>query len=194
MDFVKVVQEAPSAKTLTGVLLFCGGTTIFWRFADFFLAVLLGRALLIETFRYILKILNSQKTPYISPSRARYRIPIVSILWENWPWSLPLYCISNSYFSGSLPQSRDPGRLFLNNEVQGILRRLTGFDINKIFATRPTSKFGPPKYELMTDEELKMVILLIIPINPCSTEFILGIWVRSGKWACDLFPDFAIKW
>ena len=42
MVYVKFIFEAPSTKTLTGVLLFCVGATILWQFADSFGGALIG--------------------------------------------------------------------------------------------------------------------------------------------------------
>ena len=41
MNSVKVISESPCPMTLTGVLLYCGGSTILWQFVDFFLEVFL---------------------------------------------------------------------------------------------------------------------------------------------------------
>ena len=37
MDYIKFILETLGAKTLTGALLFCGGATDLWQFADTFL-------------------------------------------------------------------------------------------------------------------------------------------------------------
>ncbi|ELU15734.1 hypothetical protein CAPTEDRAFT_156720 [Capitella teleta] len=42
---------------------------------------------------------------------------------------------------------------FIRPEVQEILKRVTGFDLEKIFAVHPTD-VHPPKYELLTDKQL----------------------------------------
>ena len=52
---------------------------------------------------------------------------------------------------------RQKYKLFLRNEVQDVLKKMTGFELDKIFAARQTSDFGAPKYKLMTDDELKEV-------------------------------------
>ena len=52
---------------------------------------------------------------------------------------------------------RDPGELFLMPEVQQILKRVTGFSIDKIFRTKLT-KVHPPKYELLTEKQLAKVL------------------------------------
>ena len=59
---LKFVLEVPGAKTLTGVLLFCGGATILHQFQTLLGALLLGRALLIGTLRYVKPEINTYKS------------------------------------------------------------------------------------------------------------------------------------
>lgn len=57
---------------------------------------------------------------------------------------------------------RDIEKLFINDEVQGILKRLTGFDVNKVFAPRPIDPVRSPRYRFMTEEDYKLVSLFQI--------------------------------
>lgn len=55
---------------------------------------------------------------------------------------------------------QDTGRVqkaqFTDVEVQGILTRITGLDLNKVF--RPVKQeLKPPKYKLLTDAQLEEV-------------------------------------
>jgi len=62
------------------------------------------------------------------------------------------YCTSENYVKG------DVGSLFLKPDVQDILKRITGFNLNKVFRAKQSEKFAEPDYELMTDEQLKQSI------------------------------------
>jgi len=46
---------------------------------------------------------------------------------------------------------------FLRDDVQSILRRITGFDLNKIFHERQVDNLMRPKYKLLTTEQLEKV-------------------------------------
>ncbi len=48
----------------------------------------------------------------------------------------------------------------MNPNVQEILRKVTGFDLDKVFHTR-LGETEPPKYKLLTDKELKEVFEVI---------------------------------
>jgi hypothetical protein len=64
---------------------------------------------------------------------------------------------------------KDIEKLFLDSKVQTILKRLTGFDPQKIFKSKPVLKVSSAQYKFMTQKELEMVcilfILLFISIN-----------------------------
>lgn len=47
---------------------------------------------------------------------------------------------------------------FSDKRVQGLLRRLAGMDLNKVFRRR-REELEVPKYQLMTDRQLKQVII-----------------------------------
>lgn len=50
---------------------------------------------------------------------------------------------------------------FTDNEVQDLLTRITGLDLNKVF--RPVKQeLKPPKYKLLTDAQLKEVRLTLL--------------------------------
>ncbi len=51
---------------------------------------------------------------------------------------------------------RDPAPVFMNPSVQEILKKVAGFDVDKVFRTR-LGETEPPKYKLLTDKELKEV-------------------------------------
>lgn len=65
--------------------------------------------------------------------------------------------------------SDNPLLQFTDPSVQDILTRLTGLDLQKVF--RPIQQeLKPPKYKLMTDEQLQQVNKLLHQlIYTCST-------------------------
>lgn len=42
---------------------------------------------------------------------------------------------------------------FLDPRVQGLLRRVTGFNLEKVFTPKPIKKLSAPKYLFLTDED-----------------------------------------
>ncbi len=48
-------------------------------------------------------------------------------------------------------------RIFLDERVQGILHKITGFDVKKIFEPKKMAPLRSPQYRFMTDNDLKMV-------------------------------------
>ncbi|XP_003740292.1 28S ribosomal protein S22, mitochondrial [Galendromus occidentalis] len=76
----------------------------------------------------------------------------------------PLHNASRNMSTLSPPKKLDPNyvstesmdveRLFLHADVRKILKKLTGMDLNRIFALRKQEN-SVPSYKLMTDEELK---------------------------------------
>ena len=59
------------------------------------------------------------------------------------------------------PVLRKPNVAFSDKRVQGLLRKLTGMDLNKVFKRR-REELEVPKYQLMTDRQLKQVILAVM--------------------------------
>ena len=57
---------------------------------------------------------------------------------------------------------QDVEALFIDPQVQLILRRVTGFDIDKIFRTKKTLDPEPPKYKLLTDNQLEKVNKMLV--------------------------------
>ncbi|KAI0225680.1 28S ribosomal protein S22, mitochondrial [Lamellibrachia satsuma] len=53
--------------------------------------------------------------------------------------------------------AQDPGALFIQTEVQDILQRVTGFDLDKIFHERPAKNLQPAKYHLLTEKQLQEI-------------------------------------
>lgn len=53
--------------------------------------------------------------------------------------------------------------LFENIEVQRLLKRLTGLDLNKVFSTRK-EELGNPVYKVLDEAELKKVIFTFIEL------------------------------
>ena len=51
----------------------------------------------------------------------------------------------------------DIEKCFLRDDVQQILKRITGFDLNKIFRERKINELKPPEYKLLTTEQLEEV-------------------------------------
>lgn len=51
--------------------------------------------------------------------------------------------------------TQDPGEIFFRDDVQLLLEKLTGCNYEKLFKPRKLgNKLSPPKYELLTQEEL----------------------------------------
>jgi small subunit ribosomal protein S22 len=50
---------------------------------------------------------------------------------------------------------KDVEELFIRPDVQNILRKITGFDIDKIFRKRPIPDLEAPKYKLLTNDQLE---------------------------------------
>lgn len=72
--------------------------------------------------------------------------------------------------------------LFYNNEVQSLLKSLTGFDMNKIFTKRKLGdKLQAPEYKFMTSEQLQEV-------NDNISWYFLVTWSKHhlclGKHCC----------
>jgi len=62
------------------------------------------------------------------------------------------------WLTGRSPaDAHDPGSLFIQPEVQDILWRVTGFDLDKIFRERPSKDLQPAKYHLLTEKQLQEV-------------------------------------
>lgn len=56
-----------------------------------------------------------------------------------------------------LKSRSDLEELFLDKRVRYLLKRLTGYNPAKLFATKSLDNLSSPKYRFMTDEQLKMV-------------------------------------
>ncbi|KAK4293886.1 hypothetical protein Pmani_033451 [Petrolisthes manimaculis] len=72
---------------------------------------------------------------------------------------LDLECITSirrcSNTSYTTYNDRDPAPLFFEDEVQVVLQRVTGMDIDRIFRRRQQEKKStPPKYQFLTNEEV----------------------------------------
>ena len=52
---------------------------------------------------------------------------------------------------------------FNDPRVQGLLKRITGRNLDKVLASRRESAVGLPSYKLMTDEELSLVCIYTKP-------------------------------
>jgi len=50
--------------------------------------------------------------------------------------------------------SKDIEELYVRPDVQAILKNVTGFDLERIFRRKPTPDIAPPKYKLLTNEQL----------------------------------------
>lgn len=66
--------------------------------------------------------------------------------------------------------TRDPASYFLDPEVQTILRKVTGFDLAKIFAAKAVERSETPKYRFLTQQQFQEVStqLCLLNIN-CNT-------------------------
>lgn len=53
---------------------------------------------------------------------------------------------------------RNPAKYFIRKDVQEILIRLTGCDVNKIFAPKFNPQSRQSRIELLTDEQLEQVL------------------------------------
>jgi len=51
----------------------------------------------------------------------------------------------------------DVEKYFLRDDVQRILKQITGFDLNKVFRERKIDDLQPPEYKLLTTKQLKEV-------------------------------------
>lgn len=51
----------------------------------------------------------------------------------------------------------DLEKLFLSEPVQSLLKRITGFDFDRIFRDRPVKEIQAPQYKFMTEAQLKIV-------------------------------------
>ncbi|XP_074595289.1 mitochondrial ribosomal protein S22 [Brevipalpus obovatus] len=58
--------------------------------------------------------------------------------------------------SSDTPKELSTAELFLHPKVQRILKSITGFDVDKVFAQKPVKEYKSPKYLFLTDEELEM--------------------------------------
>lgn len=78
-------------------------------------------------------------------------------------------CMYATVVSLDLASADNPQPKFTDPAVQDILTRLTGVDLQKVF--RPIKQeLKPPKYKLMTDEQLQQVNKLSHQlIYTCST-------------------------
>lgn len=47
---------------------------------------------------------------------------------------------------------------FLNPRVQTILKNITGFELEKIFSSKPTKRLTAPKYMFLTDDDYNRTI------------------------------------
>ncbi|XP_053212451.1 28S ribosomal protein S22, mitochondrial-like [Panonychus citri] len=86
----------------------------------------------------------------------------------DWRNSLRLICssgvvkCSSSSISSSSNQlidsntKRDKETLFMDKNIQTILRKITGYNEDRVFSNKPVSGYKPPKYLFLTDEELEM--------------------------------------
>ena len=55
--------------------------------------------------------------------------------------------------------TRDPGELFFNENVQILLQRLTGCDLDRVFRKRKLgTRLEAPKYELLTEDEVNKLM------------------------------------
>jgi len=66
-------------------------------------------------------------------------------------------CYTSYPFCGFCVPDFDIEKCFLRNDVQSILKRITGFDLNKIFKERIIDDMGPPEYKLLTTKQLEEV-------------------------------------
>lgn len=63
----------------------------------------------------------------------------------------------------STQASRDPLPVFMKEEVQTLLRNMTGFDIVRVAGPQKVP-LRKPRYKLLTDEELEQVgVILLSP-------------------------------
>ena len=63
-------------------------------------------------------------------------------------------------FERKEPENRDPGVIFMRPEVQNLLKKVTGYDVNKVFKVR-FQEIEAPSYKLVTEDELKEVSCLL---------------------------------
>ena len=51
----------------------------------------------------------------------------------------------------------DPTEVYFKDDVQASLKRITGFELDKVFKFRKTNEFVMPDYRTVTAEELQEV-------------------------------------
>lgn len=54
-------------------------------------------------------------------------------------------------------QIKDVGKLFIRKDVQDLLLKITGFDMNKIFRSRFNRGYEKPSMQFLTDKQLERV-------------------------------------
>ena len=59
----------------------------------------------------------------------------------------------------------DIEKCFLREDVQNILKRITGFDLNKIFREQKIDNVRPPEYKLLTTKQLEEVNIQVTNRN-----------------------------
>jgi small subunit ribosomal protein S22 len=52
----------------------------------------------------------------------------------------------------------DPEQVFMKEDVQNILRKITHFDVDQIFKEKPVPNLTSPRYVFMSDEEVEMCL------------------------------------
>ena len=55
----------------------------------------------------------------------------------------------------------DVEKYFLRDDVQRILKQITGFDLDKIFRERKIDNLRPPQYKLLTTKQLEAVCVCL---------------------------------
>ena len=89
----------------------------------------------------------------------------VNLLYLFFSVLIMIFLLTSLYYPFS---DADPSPFFMDKNVQSLLKKLTGFDKQKVFRHRRTmQRTDPPKYVFLTDEQLKEVRFEIL------TQFIL---------------------
>lgn len=65
------------------------------------------------------------------------------------------YCTGVS--EGTEQQQKDPLPVFMQDEVQSILKNMTGFDLMKVAGPQKALSASKPRYKLLTDQELEQM-------------------------------------
>lgn len=86
----------------------------------------------------------------------------------------------------------DPEQYFIRSDVQNILKRITGFNIDKIFRDKKVDNISEPKYKLLTSKQLEEVCISLSKILiVCYTDKLIWriselVWAMGWIWLFEI--------